>query len=159
MDELTEHAIGLPKSFEWHPFRFIDFKEQAKIQRRPVSRNPTKVAERGRRFYFDFGFIRASNDDFSRPTKEKDRVVESYDGFTSYLLIVDKVSKYSGPEWDFDGAASQVSKYNVIANVGMYTANESARNSARNSAKLAGFLAVSTIASGSLAFTTLYVNF
>jgi hypothetical protein len=38
------------------------------------------------------------------------------------------------------------------------TANESARNSARNSAKLAGFLAVSTIASGSLAFTTLYVN-
>jgi hypothetical protein len=40
-----------------------------------------------------------------------------------------------------------------------HTANESARNSARNSAKLAGFLAVSTIASGSLAFTTLYVNF
>jgi hypothetical protein len=39
------------------------------------------------------------------------------------------------------------------------TANESARNSARNIAKLAGFLAVSTIASGSLAFTTLCVNF
>jgi hypothetical protein len=95
LEDLTEHAIGLPKSFEWHPFRFIDFKEQARIQKRPVGRNPTRVAERGRRFYFDFGFIRASNEDYSRPTKEKDRVIESYDGFTSYLLVVDEVSKYS----------------------------------------------------------------
>jgi hypothetical protein len=47
MDELTKHAIGLPEHFEWHPFRFIDFKEQARIQKRPVGRNPIKVAERG----------------------------------------------------------------------------------------------------------------
>jgi hypothetical protein len=95
MDELTKHAIGLPESFEWHPFRFIDFREQARIQKKPVGRNPTKVAERGQRFYFDFGFIRASNEDYSRPTKNKDRVVESYDGYSSYLLVVDEVSKYS----------------------------------------------------------------
>jgi hypothetical protein len=33
MEELTKHAIGLPDHFEWHPFRFIDFKEQAKTQK------------------------------------------------------------------------------------------------------------------------------
>jgi hypothetical protein len=43
----------------------------------------------------DFGFIRASNDDFSRPNIKKDRVVESFDGYNSYLLVVDEVSKYS----------------------------------------------------------------
>jgi hypothetical protein len=95
MEDLTKHAIGLPEHFEWHPFRFIDFKEQARIQKRPVGRNPTKVAERGKRFYFDFGFIRASNDDYTRPNKAKDRVVESYDGYNSYLLVVDELSKYS----------------------------------------------------------------
>ena len=53
-----------------------------------------KFNKRGQRFYFDFGFIRASNNDFSRPTETKDRIVESYDGYNSYLLIVDEISKY-----------------------------------------------------------------
>ena len=44
--------------------------------------------------YLDFGFLRASTDDYSRPDKEKDRVVLSYDGFNSYLLAVDEISKY-----------------------------------------------------------------
>jgi hypothetical protein len=95
MDELTKHAIGLPEFFEWHSFRFIDFREQARIQKKPVGRNPTKVAERGQQFYFDFGFIRVSNEDYSRPTKNKDHVVKSYEGYSSYLLVVDEVSKYS----------------------------------------------------------------
>jgi hypothetical protein len=41
-----------------------------------VGRDPNKVAERGRRFYMDYGFVRASNEDFDRPTKKKDRVIE-----------------------------------------------------------------------------------
>jgi hypothetical protein len=95
MDELPKHATGVPQRFEWHPFRYIDFKEQARIRKQPVGRNPMKVAARGRHFYMDYGFIRASNEDYSRPTISKDRVVESYDGYTSYLLIVDETSKYS----------------------------------------------------------------
>ena len=43
----------------------------------------------------DFGFIRASATDLSRPKSTDDRVVESFDGFNSYLLVVDEVSKYS----------------------------------------------------------------
>ena len=38
--------------------------------------------------------MRASADDYSRPDKSKDRVVQSFDGFNSYLLIVDEVSRY-----------------------------------------------------------------
>lgn len=95
LEQLPENATGIPNSFEWHPFRFIDFKEQARMRRQPVGRNPYKVARRGQRFYMDYGFIRSSNEDFSRPTKAKDRVVESFDGYLSSLLIVDETSKYS----------------------------------------------------------------
>jgi hypothetical protein len=95
LEQLPRHAAGLPSKFEWNPFRFIDFKEQARIQKRPVGRNPVKVSERGQRFYMDFGFIRASAADLSRPKSTDDRVVESFDGFNSYLLVVDEVSKYS----------------------------------------------------------------
>jgi hypothetical protein len=42
----------------------------------------------------DFGFMRASTSDYSRRDKTKDRVVFSYDGFSSYLLIVDEASRY-----------------------------------------------------------------
>ena len=41
----------------------------------------------------DFGFMRASTDDYRRPNKNTDRVVQSYDGFSAYLLIVDGASR------------------------------------------------------------------
>ncbi len=43
----------------------------------------------------DFGFIRASSIDYSRLNVTSDRVVESYDGYNSYLLIVDDKSAMS----------------------------------------------------------------
>jgi hypothetical protein len=42
----------------------------------------------------DFGFMRASTSDFSCPNKNTDRVVTSYDGFSSYLLIVDEATRF-----------------------------------------------------------------
>jgi hypothetical protein len=42
----------------------------------------------------DFGFLRASNPDYSRPDKSNDRIVESIDGYTSYLLIVDEFTRH-----------------------------------------------------------------
>jgi hypothetical protein len=65
LEQLPKHAIGLPQKFEWHPFRFVDFREQARVRRQPVGRNPDRVKYRAARFYFDFGFIRASNEDFT----------------------------------------------------------------------------------------------
>jgi hypothetical protein len=38
--------------------------------------------------------MRASSSNYSRPDKTKDRVVLSYDGFLSYLLIVDEATQY-----------------------------------------------------------------
>ncbi len=42
----------------------------------------------------DFGFMRASASDYSRPDKSKDRIVQSFDGYSSYLLILDEVSRF-----------------------------------------------------------------
>jgi hypothetical protein len=42
----------------------------------------------------DFGFLRASNFDYSQPDKSKDRVIESFDGYNSYLLIVDEFTRH-----------------------------------------------------------------
>jgi hypothetical protein len=39
--------------------------------------------------------MRASSSDFTKPSVDTDREVESFDGYTSYLLIVDEVTKYS----------------------------------------------------------------
>jgi hypothetical protein len=43
----------------------------------------------------DFGFIRASSVDYSQPHVPSDCIVESYDGYNSYLLIVDDNSTMS----------------------------------------------------------------
>jgi hypothetical protein len=93
--ELPKHVDGLPQKFEWHPFRFVDFREYARVHKQPVGRDPSRVSRKAARFYFDFGFMRASTSDFAKPSVETDRVVESFDGYNSYLLIVDEVTKYS----------------------------------------------------------------
>jgi hypothetical protein len=42
----------------------------------------------------DFGFMRASSSDYTTPNKTLDRVIDSWDGYSSYLLIVDEASRY-----------------------------------------------------------------
>ncbi len=42
----------------------------------------------------DFGFMRASSSDYSKPNKSIDRVADLWDGYSSYLLIVDEASRY-----------------------------------------------------------------
>ena len=94
LDHLPGNATGLPTEFDYHPFRFIDFKEQATIRKQAVQRSAHRFPTCKRRFYMDFGFLRASSTDLSHPHKAVDRVVYSYDGYTSYLLIVDEASCY-----------------------------------------------------------------
>jgi hypothetical protein len=48
----------------------------------------------GSRFHLDFGFMRASSNTFLK-TKTGTRVVQSHDGFTSYLIIADAVTRYT----------------------------------------------------------------
>jgi len=94
LDVLPQNVTGLPSTFEYHPFRFVDFKEQAHIRKQAAQRSAVRTTERGRRFYMDFGFMRASSSDYSRRNTTTDRIVFSYDGFSSYLLIIDEASRY-----------------------------------------------------------------
>ena len=41
----------------------------------------------------DFGFIRSSTEDYTRPNKATDRVIISYDGYSSHHIIVNGASR------------------------------------------------------------------
>ncbi len=41
----------------------------------------------------DFGFMRELTSDYKRPNKHTDRVVTSYNGYSSHLIIVDIASR------------------------------------------------------------------
>ena len=94
LDLLPGKVTGIPHGFHYHPFRFIDWKEEARIQKQAAHRLEERTADCKRRFYMDFGFMRASTSNFSKPSKKDDRVVLSYNGFSSYLLIVDEASRF-----------------------------------------------------------------
>ena len=94
LDLLPGNVTGIHHNFQYHPFRFLDWKEEARIQKQAAQRLAERTAECKRRFYMDFGFMRASTSNFSTPNKNEDRVVLSYDGFSSYLLIVDEASRF-----------------------------------------------------------------
>ena len=66
----------------------------AGIKKQSARKDPSRVTKRGERFHADFGFIRASDADYNRPSKLTDRVVLSYNGYNSYLAISDEVSRH-----------------------------------------------------------------
>ncbi len=94
LDLLHGRVTGIPPGFQYHPFRFIDWKEEARVQKQAVGKAVERTSEVGRRFYMDFGFMRASSSDYTKPNKKLDRVVDSWDGYSPYLLIVDEASRY-----------------------------------------------------------------
>ena len=53
-----------------------------------------KAPEIGQRFFMDFDFMRASSVDYTKPNKDTDRVVDSYDGYSAYLAVVDETSRH-----------------------------------------------------------------
>jgi hypothetical protein len=94
LDMLPGNVTGIPPGFHYHPFRFIDWKEEARIQKQAALRAAKWTTECRRRFYMDFGFMWASTTNFTQPNKKSDWVVLSYEGFSAYLLIVDEASRY-----------------------------------------------------------------
>jgi hypothetical protein len=42
----------------------------------------------------DFGFMRASVNDYTQLSKMTDCIVQSYDGYSSYLVIVDAATRF-----------------------------------------------------------------
>jgi hypothetical protein len=92
---LATRADGLLNCFKFQPFSHIDWKEQARIRKHAARRKAQKVTDTGAQFYMDFGFICTSSVDYRRPSITSDRVVYSYNGYSSYLLIVDDKSSMS----------------------------------------------------------------
>jgi hypothetical protein len=90
-------AAGTPSKFYPHPFASYDVYNQARIRKRPATcgKHPSRVVTASQRWYMDFGFMRASQFDYSRPDKKDNRVVTSFDGYNSYLLVVDEETKYT----------------------------------------------------------------
>ena len=43
----------------------------------------------------DVGFLCASQEDYKCPDKSKDHLVTSFDGYNSYLIVVDKSTKHA----------------------------------------------------------------
>jgi hypothetical protein len=93
LDVLPRHVIGTPPVFEYHPFRSIDFIEQAYIRKKAAQRTAERIPHCGAELFMDFGFLRASTDDYTRPNKDTDQIVFSYDGHCAYLLIEDSASR------------------------------------------------------------------
>jgi hypothetical protein len=89
-------TTGTPTKFIPHPFASYDVYNQARIRKRPATRgkHPSRATTAIQRWYMDFGFLRASTFDYSRPDKTKDRVVTSFDGYNLYLLVIDESTKY-----------------------------------------------------------------
>ncbi len=94
LTQIPHHSTGTPSKFFPHPLRFVEHKEQARIRKRAARSTSTPARLPGQRFSMDFGFIRSSNSDYTGPTPSTSRVVESFDGYVAYLLIVDEASRY-----------------------------------------------------------------
>jgi hypothetical protein len=94
LDLLHGKVTGILPGFQYHAFWFIDWKEEARLQKQAMGSTVECTSEVGRRFYMDFGFMRASSSDYTTPNKTLDRVIDSWDGYSSYLLIVDEASRY-----------------------------------------------------------------
>jgi hypothetical protein len=94
---LPQFADGTPDKFVGHPFASYDSYNQARIRKiAPLKgRHPSRAQGKAQRFFMDFGFLRASTSDYTRPDPKTDRVIKSFDGFNSYLLIVDEYTKYT----------------------------------------------------------------
>ncbi len=95
LDLLPGNVTRIPPCFHFHPFHFIDWKEEARIQKQAALRLAERTTEVKQRFYMDFGFMCASTSNYSQPSTKHDWVVLSYNGFLSYLLIIDEVSRHA----------------------------------------------------------------
>jgi hypothetical protein len=93
---LPQAVDGTPDKFYPHPFASYDWYNSARIRKQPApkGRHPSRAKAKQQRFFMDFGFLRASTSDYTRPDPKRDRVITSFDGYNSYLLVVDEFTKY-----------------------------------------------------------------
>jgi hypothetical protein len=94
-DLLPNSVHGIPPTFQYHPFCFIDWKEEARIQKQTSLKAAEQTIDARQHYYMDYGFMRASALQFGPPNKAHNRVLLSHKGFTFYFFIIDKASRYA----------------------------------------------------------------
>ena len=81
LDLLPSHVDGTLPRFEYHPFCHIDFKEQAYVRKQLAEKKAARIPGCGSEFFTNFGFVRASSDNYKQPNNALDCVVTSYDSY------------------------------------------------------------------------------
>jgi hypothetical protein len=94
LDMLPGNAIRNSSVFEYHPFCLLNFKQQACIRKQAAQCSAERTTDAKKRYYMDFGFMCSSCLDYSRPDKRTDCVIQSWEGYSLYLLIIDEASCY-----------------------------------------------------------------
>jgi hypothetical protein len=94
MDMLPGNVMGILSTFQFHPFRFVDFKEQACIHEQVAQWSAEHTTDVCKQFYMDYGFMRASQSDYRQPNAKTNCVVWSWGGYSLYLLVVDEASQF-----------------------------------------------------------------
>ena len=94
LDVLPENTTGLPAEFDYHSFRFIDFKAQAQTRRQAAQRSAVLTPECKHWFCMDYGFMRASSSDFSGSSTEAEFMAACDTGKT--ILYIRSIL------WDLD---------------------------------------------------------
>ncbi len=100
LDILPQHVKGTPPVFKYHPFQFIDFKEQAHICKQLAKRTAKWIPGCRSKFFMDFGFMRASTEDYKRPNKATNKLFVCTMGtaLTSSLFMANPTKyEYSSP--------------------------------------------------------------
>ena len=94
---LQQCATGLPHRLhhQVHPLHHCKICSDARARKNPMGPiSPVDHLLPGSRFHLDFGFMRASSDSFHK-TPGASHVVDSYDGYNSYLLITDAKTRFT----------------------------------------------------------------
>ncbi len=65
LNVLPQNVTGLPATFEYHPFQFVDFKEEARVRKQVAQGSAVRAPERCPHFYMGFGFMHTSTSDYT----------------------------------------------------------------------------------------------
>ena len=95
--KLQDCATGIPSGLHKHvhPLHNCKVCTDAQARKPPMGRT-SDVTDLlpGSRFHIDFGYMRVSSEDYVK-RHQATRVIQSYDGFNSYLIISDAKSRYT----------------------------------------------------------------
>jgi hypothetical protein len=91
---LPKCVDGTPAVFVPYPFCFDDSKEQSRVQKQLIGHDPEKAPAPKMRLFMDVGFMYSLRPNYRSPRLGLNRVVECFEGYSAYLIIVDKASRY-----------------------------------------------------------------